>query len=269
MVHRGPHEFNNAFVWCRPAGPFRRLTEEQVDAYDQNGFFVVPDAFDRTTVDEMVNEIDRTEARLAAVLSRRGRHDVPPTDFTITSNLVLRSPTLKRICASGVLADIALDLLGPNVRLYWEQAVYKKPYTTRTFPWHQDNGKTYVEPQQYITCWVALTDATEDNGCPVIAAALHRMGTLKHWQSDEGWTCLEGPVEAVPVPLTAGSVAVFSSVTTHMTFGNRTGSTRKAYVVQYIPDGAVALASAPDGSIVTTAQDDPDRQFLVTPDRVT
>ena len=52
------------------------------------------------------------------------------------------------------------------MRLYWDQAVYKKPDTAAPFPWHQDNGYAYVEPQQYLTCWIALTDATEDNGCP-------------------------------------------------------------------------------------------------------
>ena len=70
------------------------------------------------------------------------------------------------------------DLIGPDVRLYWDQAVYKKPGTESPFPWHQDNGYAFVEPQQYLTCWVALTDATEDNGCPWVVPGLHRRGAL-------------------------------------------------------------------------------------------
>ena len=78
------------------------------------------------------------------------------------------------------MTDLCSDLLGPDVNLYWDQAVYKKPEKPRRVPWHQDNGYTYVEPQQYLTIWLALTDATEDNGCPVVAPGVHRMGTLAH-----------------------------------------------------------------------------------------
>ena len=53
------------------------------------------------------------------------------------------------------------------MRLYWDQAVYKKPDTAASFPWHQDNGYAYVEPQQYLTCWIALTDATERERLPL------------------------------------------------------------------------------------------------------
>jgi len=34
-----------------------------------------------------------------------------------------------------------------------DQAVYKKPAIPR-IPVHQDNGYTYIEPQQYLTCWL-------------------------------------------------------------------------------------------------------------------
>jgi ectoine hydroxylase-related dioxygenase (phytanoyl-CoA dioxygenase family) len=38
----------------------------------------------------------------------------------------------------------------------------------------------------------------------------------------------------------AGSVVVFSSLTPHATKRNTTREVRKAYIVQYAPDGAVA-----------------------------
>ena len=86
------------------------------------------------------------------------------------------------------------------MRLYWDQAVYKKPGTESPFPWHQDNGYAFVEPQQYLTCWVALTDATEENGCPWVVPGLHRRGTLAHEYSDIGFVCLRDPADAVAVP---------------------------------------------------------------------
>ena len=148
---------------------------------------------------------------------------------------------------SALLTDVCADLIGPDVRLYWDQAVYKKPGTESPFPWHQDNGYAFVEPQQYLTCWVALTDATEENGCPWVVPGLHRRGTLAHEYSDIGFVCLRDPDDAVAVPARAGSIVVFSSLTPHSTGPNRTGDVRKAYIVQYAPSGAEVVRPEPGG----------------------
>src|SRR6202034_175456 len=79
----------------------------------------------------------------------------------------------------------------PILRLYWDQAVYKKPEYPKPFPWHQDNGYTYIEPQAYLTCWVALNDATLDNGCPWVIPGGHLRGTLAHRASKLGFVCRE------------------------------------------------------------------------------
>ena len=141
-----------------------------------------------------------------------------------------------------MLADVCADLIGPDVRLYWDQAVYKKPGTESPFPWHQDNGYAFVEPQQYLTCWVALTDATEDNGCPWVVPGLHRRGTLAHEYSDIGFVCLRDPARRrAPCPCGPGSIVVFSSLTPHSTGPNRTAAVRKAYIVQFAPAGAAVV----------------------------
>src|SRR5205807_6933505 len=100
--------------------------------------------------------------------------------ITFTTHIVARSPAARSFAANPVIVGLCADLVGPDVNLYWDQAVYKKPEKPRRFPWHQDNGYTYVEPQQYLTCWVALTDATVDNGCPWVVPGAHRRGTLRH-----------------------------------------------------------------------------------------
>ena len=129
------------------------------------------------------------------------------------------------------------------------------------FPWHQDNGYTFVSPQQYLTCWIALTDATLDNGCPWIAPGVHRSGTLAHRWTPLGFQCLDtSPDDAQVLEVPAGSIAVFSSLTPHRTGPNMTGDIRKSYILQYAPDAAVVHPhqGAP------YAANDPERQFLIT-----
>ncbi len=260
------HERNTAFAWADHGGPFRIVTPEQGRQYDERGFFVLEDALVRAEVDALTRAIDPFEERGADALRELegGRFFIARADeITFTTHLARQSPALRAFTTSALLTDLCADLIGPDVRLYWDQAVYKKPGTASPFPWHQDNGYAFVEPQQYLTCWVALTDANEDNGCPWVVPGLHRRGTLAHEYSDIGFVCLRDPDDAVPVPVRAGSIVVFSSLTPHSTGPNRTGDVRKAYIVQFAPAGAEVLRPEPDGSTLRIAADDESRQYEV------
>jgi ectoine hydroxylase-related dioxygenase (phytanoyl-CoA dioxygenase family) len=217
-------------------------------------------------VDALVGAIDPFERQVEEALRgmEGGRFFIARADeITFTTHLVLRAEVLRRFTASALFADLGADLIGPDVRLYWDQAVYKKPGTESPFPWHQDNGYAFVEPQQYLTCWVALTDATEENGCPWVVPGLHRRGTLAHEYSDIGFVCLRDPEEAVPAPAARGSIVVFSSLTPHSTGPNRTDGVRKAYIVQFAPTGAEVVRRGPDGPLQRVPADDPGRQFEI------
>lgn len=261
-----PHALNDGFVWSPRRGPFRRISAEQARAFDEQGFFVLENAFSPEEMAEIAAEIDPIEARVESFLrAQGGRFDIARADeITFSIHLVRHSERLHRFVSGPVFRDLGHDLVGPDVRLYWDQAVYKKPGTEAPFPWHQDNGYTYVEPQAYLTCWVALTDATPENGCPVVVPGLHRGGTLHHEKTDLGQVCFDvPPCPAVMVPARAGSVVVFSSLTPHATGPNRTQRVRRAYIVQLAPDGAAQVRLAPDGARERIPCDDPERQFRI------
>lgn len=261
------HPLNRGFVWQTREGPPRRLSPAQVAHFDEQGFLVLEEVFDAATLRGVTAEIDPIEAQVEAFLQTRengklfiGRAGA----LTFTPHVVLRSPGVRDFCAGAFFRDVCHDLVGPDVRLYWDQAVYKKPGDQAGFPWHQDNGYTFVEPQQYLTCWIPLEDATLENGCPWVVPGLHRRGTLAHEMSDLGWVCLADPGErAVAAPVRAGSVLIFSSLTPHCTGPNRTEGIRKAYIVQFAPEGAVIRQPQGDGAPQSVRADDPARQFPV------
>jgi phytanoyl-CoA hydroxylase len=218
----------------------------------------------------VVAEIDGFEAGVEAWLAGRADQRMAIAEagaITFTTHLVTRSTRLADFARHPFFAGACADLVGPDVNLYWDQAVYKKPEKPRRFPWHQDNGYAYVEPQQYLTCWVALTDATLDNGCPQVARGRHRAGTLAHTYVDPlGWECFADPGagEVAVAEVGAGGVVVFSSLTPHLTGPNLTGAVRKAYILQYAPVGAEVLQGDPRGApVARVPADDPDRQFPV------
>jgi len=256
------HPRNRNFEWRQPAPPFRRVSARDAERYGRDGGFALEHAFTRSEIDAVIAAIDPLEAETEAFLATRpdGRHGIARArEITFRPHLVVQSPVLHAFAKHPVLVDLAHDLIGDDVRLYWDQSVYKKPEADDEFPWHQDNGYTYIEPQQYLTCWIALTDATVDNGCPWIVPGGHLRGTLEHEWTRLGYRCLENPAGAVPLELAAGSIAVFSSLTPHRTGPNGTDEVRKAYILQYAPDGAISYPR--DGA--PTRCDAAARQFPV------
>jgi ectoine hydroxylase-related dioxygenase (phytanoyl-CoA dioxygenase family) len=242
------------------------VSDEQALDYDELGFFVLPDVLGAADLAALTEAIDPFEADQEEALRAMegGRFFIARADeITFTTHLVLSSGLLRAFAGSALFCDLCADLVGPDVRLYWDQAVYKKPGTESPFPWHQDNGYAFVEPQQYLTCWVALTDATEENGCPWVVPGLHRRGTLAHDYTDIGFVCLRGPEDARAVPVRAGSIVVFSSLTPHSTGPNRTDDVRKAYIVQFAPSGAEVIRPGPDGAVTRTPANDESRQYEV------
>ena len=262
------HPWNRDFDWVTSPPPHAWLTDDQVEQFDSDGFVVVPEVFAVAEIAEVVAEIDRVELEVEAFLRNQqdGRFTIAEAGaITFSTHLVNRSERLRAFSRHPFFAGVCSDLIGPDVNLYWDQGVYKKPEKPRRFPWHQDNGYAFVEPQQYLTCWVALTDATEENGCPQVARGLHRMGTLTHRYVDPlGFECLSDPDDVAVAEVGAGGVVVFSSLTPHLTGPNRTDAVRKAYILQYAPVGATVLQGDPAHEpTALVPADAPDRQYPI------
>jgi len=257
-----PHPLSHDFVWRMPEpSELRYLTKEQFRAFDGLGFVKLEAVFTPEEVASVTHAIDPIERKGEEWLrAKGGKVMISEADvITFTTHLVTRSGTLRAFAAHPKIKDICHDLIGGDVRLYWDQSVYKKTGKEQEFPWHQDNGYTFIEPQQYLTLWIPLVDVDERNGCPWIAPAVHKRGTLEHWLTPIGYKCLEQVPDAVAVPAKAGDVIAFSSLAPHRTGPNLdTGSVRKAYILQYAPEGAFTIR---DG--VKTKQDDPSRQFKI------
>lgn len=260
------HPWNTEFEWALPDRPTTTITAEQRDRFDRDGFFVLRGAVDRDTIAAIEPACAEGVALVAGLLEQAGgRFSVAGLDTQIVApHLVLRSDVLRRFCRLPLFAGTCRDLMGDDVRLYWEQAVYKVPHGAEPVLWHQDNGYTFIEPQAYLTFWVSLTDATVENGCISVMSGAHRDGTLAHAETPIGFECWGDHDTAVDVPTAAGDVVVFSSLSPHATRVNTTDAVRKAYIVQYGHADAVGyVGDGSGGPGAPKPQDDPERQFPV------
>ena len=270
------HPWNDGFDMVLPPRPAMSiLTDEQRAQFERNGFAVVADIATPEELAPVVEELDELEAKTERWLRKQEgeRVNIAEADaITFTAWCVTRSDAARSFVKHPKLVALCNELLGPDVNLYWDQAVYKKPEKPRPFPWHQDTGYTFTRPQHYLTCWVSLNGATIDNGCPWVLPGVHRAGTLLHrWVDPIGWQCIDEPVGAVAAEVPAGGAVVFSSLTPHQTGPNVTDTPRKAYIVQYGPVGMQrVLGDWESGSEPTGAEacDEPHRQFAILRDGI-
>lgn len=262
------HSWNADFGWVDHFGPSSVVTAAQMRQFDQDGYFVLEDALPLDMIDQVVDEI--------AALSETGRERAKSAGRDASNTAFLRlhehasepaasSAFLRKFCAQPLLAGIARDILGPNVRLYRNDALYNRPQSSGALPWHQMNTTAFLRPQAFLNCCIALSHVTSDNGCVSLVPGFHRFGTFASSPSYIGMSCwndddLPPGAESIDIELRAGSVLVLSSLTPRRTRPNNTDHTRMLYIAQYAGDGTVECP--PDGS-APILQNDPVKQFPV------
>ena len=124
------HPRNSYFEWTDHVGPLSFITDAQMHAFDEDGFFRLEGAFDADEVARVVAEIDPIHERSVAFLRTRENEKLyiaEAGNLVFSTHLVLRSSYLRDWVAGPVFTALAGDVIGPDVRLYWEQAVYKEP----------------------------------------------------------------------------------------------------------------------------------------------
>lgn len=213
------------------------ITEEQREELEEKGFTLLENLFTRAEMDELAEHIEALQKRHEeAIRASGGTEGISRADeITFTAFLAEQDDFIKGFCQRPEFISITTQLLGGEVDLYWNQSVFKHPEGEKQFPWHQDDGYTPVDPSPYLTLWLALNDATPENGCISVLPGSHKKGLLPHESTPIGLAChsLDDPDQGVQVPVKVGSLAVFWSRTVHKSGANTSKGPRKAYIIQY------------------------------------
>jgi ectoine hydroxylase-related dioxygenase (phytanoyl-CoA dioxygenase family) len=110
--------------------------------------------------------------------------------------------------------------------------------------WHQDEDYIPTRDRSLIGAWIALDDATIENGCLWIIPGSHKPGVLwkQEWHADRRFDCaLEAKnfpyteADEAPVEVKKGSVVFFNGYTLHRSLPNRAqAGFRRALVNHYM-----------------------------------
>lgn len=127
-------------------------------------------------------------------------------------------------------------LIGPGIRFFGDQLFAKPAFHGGEKPWHQDHAYWPVDPQNMVSCWAALDDATRDNGCMRFIPGSHKGPLIQHKQIRD-WQVEDEKIDesqAVYQELKAGSCLFHHSKTLHATSPNTSPYRRRGMVSIYM-----------------------------------
>jgi len=150
---------------------------------------------------------------------------------------------------TGIIRDkriisMVTDILGDEVWFFADKALLKPPHIGVEKPWHQDIPYFPFEPKEpylHVAVWIALDEATAENGCMQYIPGSHRWGNLTTsttWTETVSHLAVDtdriDTSQAVLVEAQPGDVVLHDGMVLHYSAPNRSSRPRWAFVLDYI-----------------------------------
>ncbi|MEE2717551.1 MAG: phytanoyl-CoA dioxygenase family protein [SAR324 cluster bacterium] len=216
------------------------LSETEVAAYQHDGQ-VTPEHY--RMPDELLSAMRHS---VKTVLERNPEHrpeNLMNVHLESGPEGVKGAPAILEYAKHPPFLDMVEQVLGPDLIL-WGVALFSKPAATGLeVPWHQDAHYWPMRPRATCTLWIALDDATPENGCMRVIPGSHKNGLLGHRTRDDEGAALNqelSPDEydvslARDVVLRAGQVSLHDVFLVHGSCANTSGQPRTGLVYRYMP----------------------------------
>ena len=171
---------------------------------------------------------------------------LPHSDITEQTPMHI-GPAVFDMITNHRILDLVESLLGGEITSNPIQHVRIKPPQDliasgevrahiRATDWHQDMGVTLPEADQsqFITIWLAITDATIENGCLQVAPGYHDEMLPHCTKSQVGLADPFVPTSDItPLPVKAGGAVIFHPFTPHSSLPNTTDGFRWSFDLRY------------------------------------
>lgn len=184
-------------------------------------------------------------------------------------------PAVFHILRHEKILDLVEQFIGPDIYASPVQQMRMKPPERQlsgknaqhsnvgATTWHQDIVALLPEADDthQITVWVAVTEATEENGCLVSVPKSHREGAKVHCSNlalasepQVPGRLMEGR-DVVPLPVKKGGVVLFHKMNVHRALPNRSDSLRWSMDLRYHPTGQASGRPAFPGFVARSRSD--------------
>ena len=222
-----------------------RLDERHIETYRRDGLLKPPFRIPGEQLRRMRASLDR--------LLRDNAHLAPETlvcphiSYGRTHDEAAAAQWLEYACNPGIL-DLVAQLIGEDIILWGSQVFCKPPLTGKAILWHQDGQYWPIRPIATCSVWLALDDATPENGCMRYIPGSHAGGSIyRHRVTARTDVVLNQEVEPAQFDassgqndaLEAGEFSLHDVYLIHGSHANRSAKRRAGFVIRYMPASSV------------------------------
>ena len=220
------------------------ISEQQIQQFQEEGYFVTAPMWTKAELQAVSDEFDRLYDEYTESVDTDDDTDDRARELAKNRPFIGAMHTYSELMCefakSPIYLEACLKLIGPDVDLYFNQAVIKLPVHGQEFGWHQDSGYIPESHRPWLSCWCALDDVNEENGTVyLLPCSQFGGGEIREHVRQEETNDLVGyfgDEPGVPVIIAAGGIAIFSSATFHRSGANSSGATRRVYLAGYSPE---------------------------------
>ena len=205
------------------------LSSNQLKQYEDQGYISPIEVLSSSEALEARKEIELIEKKMPNEIDNAGRY-----------NVHLISPKLDSIVHNSKILDAVESIIGKNILVCSTTLFIKNPNEQSFVSYHQDAKYIGLEPHNWVTAWVALTDSNENNGCMKMWSASHKDNLKQHDQNfneknllTRGQTVNNVPDDQiVPLILNSGQMSLHHPKTVHGSGINHSKDRRIGFVIQ-------------------------------------
>ena len=205
------------------------LTNNQIKHYYDAGYVAPINVLSKDEAKEIREEIETIEKKWPSELDGLGRNYIH-----------LISPVFDKVCHNPKILDAVESVIGKNILICGTTLFIKNPNEDGYVSFHQDAKYIGLKPYNWVTAWIAVTDANEENGCMRMWSGSHKSELKYHNQKFDknnlltrGQTIENVPInKTTPVILKAGQMSLHHPTIVHGSGLNKSNDRRIGFVVQ-------------------------------------
>ena len=205
------------------------LNEKQLKDYEDRGFVTPIDVLTSEEATKIKEEIEYIEKKWPDELIGLGRN-----------NVHYISPIFDKVCHNSKILDAVESIIGKDILVGGTTLFIKDPDKKGFVSWHQDAKYIGFEPHNWVTAWLAITDANEENGCMRMWSGSHKEKIKEHKDTfnennllTRGQTVQNIPLEdTTPNILKAGQLSLHHPMIVHGSGSNKSNTRRIGFVIQ-------------------------------------
>ncbi|MEO5839566.1 MAG: phytanoyl-CoA dioxygenase family protein [Acidimicrobiales bacterium] len=223
------------------SNPAALLTDEELSAYQREGQ-VVPRGYRlpaaalarlRGAADRIIEQTATRDPDLVLVAHLPHRPGINGLDGGEEIFKVLIEPSL---------LDLVEQLIGPDIILWGSSVFAKPPGIGKAVQWHQEGHYWPMRPLIATSAWIAIDDASPENGCLRFVPGSHCHGLYRHNDEHRANGLLQRSINdsafddasAGDIVVSAGQVSLLDTFVAHGSHANESSRRRAALTVRYM-----------------------------------